>query len=92
MPNELKGKASRHERTGKGEEDNLLVLPLLGGVVVDGDTARGDVSLLLRPGDVAVMRGNVNIDILKRPSGGEVILTRRQRPRGKSHRAGEEPC
>lgn len=42
-------------RTRKGEEDDLLVGPLLGGVVVDGDTTGSDVALLLSPGDVAVM-------------------------------------
>lgn len=51
------GRAMKREdqggHTGKREEDNLLVGPLLGGVVVDGDTAGGDVSLLLSPGDVA---------------------------------------
>lgn len=41
--------------TGKSEEDDLLVSPLLGGVVVDGDTARGDLASLLRPGDVTVI-------------------------------------
>ena len=41
-------------RTRKGEEDDLLVGPLLGSVVVNGDTARGDLALLLSPGNVAV--------------------------------------
>ena len=41
-------------RTGQSEEDDLLVGPLLGGVVVDGDTARGDLASLLGPGDVTV--------------------------------------
>jgi hypothetical protein len=38
--------------TGQSEEDDLLVGELLGGVVVDGDTARGDLAALLGPGDV----------------------------------------
>lgn len=46
--------------TGKGEEDDLLVSPLLGGEVVDGDTAGGDLAALLRPGDVAVNIGLVS--------------------------------
>lgn len=41
--------------TGKSEEDDLLVSPLLGGVVVDGDTARGDLASLLRPGNVTII-------------------------------------
>jgi hypothetical protein len=49
------GGANGSESTGKSEEDDLLVSPLLGGVVVDGDTARGDLASLLSPGDVAVM-------------------------------------
>lgn len=48
------GRADGGEGTGEGEEDDLLVGPLLGGVVVDGDTARGDFALLLGVGDVAV--------------------------------------
>ena len=43
-------------RTGQSEEDNLLVGELLGGVVVDGDTARGDLASILSPGDVAIER------------------------------------
>jgi hypothetical protein len=43
------------ERTRKSEDDDLLVGPLLGGVVVDGDTASGDVALLLSPWDVPIM-------------------------------------
>lgn len=46
------GGANRGEGTGQREEDDLLVGPLLGRVVVDGDTARGDLRLLLGPGDV----------------------------------------
>lgn len=42
-------------RTGQSEEDDLLVGELLGGVVVDGDTAGGDLARLLGPGDVAGM-------------------------------------
>lgn len=49
------GRADGSEGTGKGEEDDLLVGPLLGGVVVDGDTAGGDLALVLGPGDVAVL-------------------------------------
>jgi hypothetical protein len=44
-------------RTGQSEEDDLLVGPLLGGVVVDGNTARGDLACLLGPGDVTVFFG-----------------------------------
>jgi hypothetical protein len=47
--------SKERSRTGKSEEDDLLVGPLLGGVVVDGDTARGDLAGLLRPGDVTVV-------------------------------------
>lgn len=47
--------SKERSRTGKSEEDDLLVSPLLGGVVVDGDTARGDLASLLRPGDVTVV-------------------------------------
>lgn len=50
------GRADGGEGTGEGKEDDLLVGPLLGGVVVDGDTASGDVALLLGVGDVAVER------------------------------------
>lgn len=50
------GGAHGSECTGQSEEDDLLVGPLLGGVVVDGDTARGDLGLLLGPGDVAGLR------------------------------------
>lgn len=46
------GGADRGEGTGQREEDDLLVGPLLRSVVVDGDTARGDLRLLLGPGDV----------------------------------------
>lgn len=46
------GGADGGEGTGESEEDDLLVGPLLGGVVVDGDTASGDVALVLGPGDV----------------------------------------
>lgn len=38
--------------TRQSEEDDLLVGELLGGVVVDGDTARGDLAGVLSPGDV----------------------------------------
>jgi hypothetical protein len=48
--------ADRGEGTGEGEEDDLLVGPLLAGVVVDGDTAGGDLTLVLGPGDVAIRR------------------------------------
>lgn len=40
-------------RTGQSEEDDLLVGELLGGVVVDGDTARGDLGGVLGPRNVA---------------------------------------
>lgn len=45
-------RADGSEGTGKSEEDDLLVGPLLGGVVVDGDTASSDLTLVLGPGDV----------------------------------------
>ena len=51
---DVTGGADGGEGTGEGEEDDLLVGPLLGGVVVDGDTAGGDLALLLAVGDVAV--------------------------------------
>jgi hypothetical protein len=38
--------------TRQSEENDLLVGELLGGVVVDGDTARGDLAGVLSPGDV----------------------------------------
>lgn len=51
------GGASRNcrkerSRTGQSEEDDLLVGELLGGVVVDGDTARGDLGGVLGPRNV----------------------------------------
>lgn len=49
------GRADGGEGTGEGEEDDLLVGPLLGGEVVDGDTARGDLALVLGPGDVPAL-------------------------------------
>ena len=49
------GGADGGEGTGEGEEDDLLVGPLLGGFVVDGDTARGDFRVLRGPGDVAAI-------------------------------------
>lgn len=48
------GGADGGEGTGEGEEDDLLVGPLLGGVVVDRDTTSGDLALVLGPGDVAI--------------------------------------
>ena len=50
---DVTGRADGGEGTGEGEDDDLLVGPLLGGVVVNGDTAGSDVTLLLSPGDVA---------------------------------------
>jgi hypothetical protein len=50
------GRADGGESTGEGEEDDLLVGPLLAGVVVNGDTAGGDLALVLGPGDVAIKR------------------------------------
>lgn len=50
----MASRADGGESTREGEEDDLLVGPLLGGVVVDGDTAGGDLALFLSPGDVAV--------------------------------------
>ena len=81
------GRADGSEGTGEGEEDDLLVGPLLGGVVVDGDTARGDFALLLGVGDVAV---EWLLEIAREKEEGEEEkerkkLTRRQRHRGKSH-------
>jgi hypothetical protein len=46
------GRADGGESTREGKENNLLVGPLLAGVVVDGDTAGGDLALVLGPGDV----------------------------------------
>lgn len=48
------GGAHGGEGTGQREQDDLLVGPLLGSVVVDGDTARGDLRLLLGPGNVPI--------------------------------------
>jgi hypothetical protein len=50
---DVTGRADGGEGTGEREDDDLLVGPFLGGVVVDGDTAGSDVTLLLSPGDVA---------------------------------------
>lgn len=89
---DVAGRADGGEGTGEGEEDNLLVGPLLGGVVVDGDTAGGDVALLLSPGDVAVGGIEVSTGSFFMPDGsGEKMgamagLTRRQRQRGSCHR------
>jgi ribosomal 30S subunit maturation factor RimM len=47
--------SKERSRTGQSEEDDLLVGELLGGVVVDGDTASGDIAGLLGPGDVTVL-------------------------------------
>ena len=85
----MTGRADGGEGTGESEDDDLLVGPLLGGVVVDGDTAGGDFALLLRPGDVAVAiesvlssrHGDGGRD--GRGGGG---LTRRQRSRGSCRR------
>lgn len=83
------GRADGSEGTGEGEEDDLLVGPLLGGVVVDGDTTSGDVALLLGVGDVAVERWDVRHCWEKKRESKEEKkrkkLTRRQRHRGKSH-------
>ena len=49
---DVTGGADGGEGTGEGEEDDLLVGPLLGGVVVDRDPTRLDTALFLRPGDV----------------------------------------
>lgn len=50
-------RADGSEGTGKSEEDNLLVGPLLGGVVVDGDTANVELVSLLGVGDVSLVEG-----------------------------------
>lgn len=73
------------ELTRQGEDDNLLVGPLLGSVVVDGETAGLDVALLLSPGDVANGRMSVGIQTERTKE----ALTRRQRSRGTGHLAGE---
>lgn len=39
-------------RTRDGEEHDFLVRPLLAGIVVDGDAARGDLVFLRGVGDV----------------------------------------
>lgn len=52
----MRGKRSR---TGQSKEDDLLVGPLLGGVVIDGNTAGGDLAAILSPGNVAVSRMSV---------------------------------
>lgn len=76
------GRADGGEGTGESEEDDLLVGPLLGGVVVDGDTAGGDVSLVLGPGDVAKMVVRFEVAVWGEKRG---RLTRRQRQRGSCH-------
>jgi hypothetical protein len=43
-------------RTGQGEEDDLLIGPLLGRVVVDRDSTCLDVLALLGPWDVPMYR------------------------------------
>ena len=50
-------RADGSEGTGKSEEDDLLVGPLLGGVVVDGDTASVELLSLGGIGDVALVEG-----------------------------------
>lgn len=60
----MASRADGGESTGEGEEDDLLVGPLLGGVVVDGDTASSDLALLLGPGDVAVKGAIMLVDVL----------------------------
>lgn len=60
---DVASRADRGESTGEGEEDDLLVGPLLGGVVVDGDTAGGDLALFLRPGDVTVRAQTVSLEV-----------------------------
>lgn len=40
--------------TWNSEKHDFLVGPLLGGIVGNGQTARGDVALLLGVGDVAI--------------------------------------
>lgn len=57
---DVASRADRGESTGEGEEDDLLVGPLLGGVVVDGDTASLDLLVLLSPGDVAIKQRRVS--------------------------------
>lgn len=47
-------------RTGQGEEDDLLVGPLLGSVIVDRDAACLDVLALLGPWDVPIYRGTLS--------------------------------
>jgi hypothetical protein len=43
--------------TGYREENDLLVGPLFGGIVADGNTAGGDVARILRVWDVATTDG-----------------------------------
>lgn len=59
---DVAGRADGGEGTGESEDDDLLVGPLLGGVVVDGDTAGGNIALLLSPGDVAAEGIDVSMD------------------------------
>lgn len=60
---DVASRADGGESTREGEEDDLLVGPLLGGVVVDGDTAGGDLALVLRPGDVPVRAQTISLEV-----------------------------
>lgn len=47
-------------RTRDGDQDDLLVCPFLGGIVVQGDTAGVDAFLVFRPWDGTIEKGLVS--------------------------------
>lgn len=51
----------RSQRTGHGNQDDLLVCPLLGGIVVDRHAASVDVSFVFRPWDVSMVKELVSL-------------------------------
>ena len=44
----------RSSLTGNREENDLLVSPLLRGIIIDGNSTRGEFLALLRPGNVPI--------------------------------------
>jgi hypothetical protein len=89
-------RADGSEGTGKSEEDDLLVGPLLRSVVVDGDTASSDFTLVLRPGNVTEWNSTLDLTVWtyfggrgnsRERADEQISLTRRQRQRGSCHRS-----